>query len=160
METNAGVRDNPGRDVTSLEFHLALLNKAHEVVPDAELLEYCMWLIPFISGPGHLWWSIYPSDTNGVQLSSTFEKYVFVFEFHKDHGFVKLTGKCLLTETDEPVIDASIDFIDTDKVPQEYPGIDEIIDFHHTLSLVADEEDPSWRERMINSSGFHNNGTV
>lgn len=135
--------------MTSLEFHLALLNKVHSTVPDGEIMETCMWLLPFISGPGHVWWSIYPSEYDGVELSSVSEEWIFTFEFHQDHGFVKLTGDCQHLAEPEFHNHVTIDFIDLDKLPQEYPGMTEIIELHHRFSVIQELEDPGWKTRMI-----------
>lgn len=135
--------------MTSLEFHLALLNKAHNIVSDGEIMETCMWLIPFISGPGHVWWSIYPSEHEGIELSSVSSEWVFTFEFHKDHGFVKLTGDCFHVVEPKSHNHTTIDFIDLDKLPQEYPGMSELIDLHKKFSQTQELVDPGWRKRMI-----------
>lgn len=137
--------------MTSLEFHLALLNKVHHIVPDGEIMETCMWLIPFITGPGHVWWSIYPSENEGVELSSVSEEWIFTFEFHKDHGFVKLTGDCYHLKEPKSHKHVTIDFIDMDKIPQEYIGMAELIELHRKFSTIRELEDPSWKLRMIES---------
>lgn len=138
--------------MTSLEFHLALLNKVHMVIPDGDIMETCMWLIPFIAGPGHVWWSIYPSDNEGVEFCSSSDEWVFTFEFHKDHGFVKLTADCIRLTEPEFQNHATIDFIDMDKVPQEYLGMSEIIELHHSFSQEREINDPQWKSRMIKSA--------
>lgn len=138
--------------MTSLEFHLALLNKVHAVVPDGDIMETCMWLIPFITSPGHVWWSIYPSDNGGVELCSSSDKWIFTFEFHKDHGFVKLTADCIHLAEPEFQNHVTIDFIDMDKVPQEYLGISEIIELHRSFSREREAEDSEWKSHMIDSA--------
>lgn len=143
--------------MTSLEFHLALLNKVHEIIPDGDIMETCMWLIPFITGPGHVWWSIYPSGNEGVEFCSSSDDWVFTFEFHKDHGFVKLTADCIHLVAPEFQNHATIDFIDMDKLPQEYLGMAEIIDLHHKFSQERENEEPEWKTRMIKSALPHHN---
>lgn len=152
MDSNGSIHTLPEQEMTSLEFHLALLNKVHTIQPDGEIMEACMWLIPFITGPGHLWWSIYPSDNQGVELSSSSDEWVFTFEFHKDHGFVKLTADCIHLAEPEFQNHATIDFIDMDKVPQESLGMSEIIELHHKFSEEWMKTDPDWKQHMIAGS--------
>jgi hypothetical protein len=152
MDSNGGLNVLPEWEVTSLEFHLALLNKAHETMPDAEILEYCMWLIPFISTAEHLWWSIYPSDQEGIELCSGNPEETFIVDFHKEYGFVKLHARILHQETDNDhnsAKDVTIDFIDVDKVPMEYPGMKEFIAQHVFMSQKVFAQDPNWKLRMI-----------
>lgn len=151
MDSNGGFNVLPEREVTSLEFHLALLNKAHETMPDAEILEYCMWLIPFISTAEHLWWSIYPSDQGGIELCSGNPEETFIVDFNKEYGFVKLHGYIIFETngTTEKSDDVIIEFIDTDKVPMEYPGMSEFITKHSAMSQKVFTQDPNWKLRMI-----------
>lgn len=151
MDSNGGTANLPEREITSLEFHLALLNKAHETVPDTEILEYCMWLIPFITTKGHLWWSIYPSDNGGIELCSGDDEELFIFEFHKKDGFVKLTGKIMQESTTETSLQNLVesDFIDMDKVPQEYKGVADLLEKHRSMSTRVFTKDPQWKTRMV-----------
>lgn len=152
MDSNGELNVLPEREVTSLEFHLALLNKAHETMPDAEILEYCMWLIPFISTKEHVWWSIYPSEQGGIELCSGDADETFIVDFHKEYGFVKLHARILQQSSESfpgPSQDVTIEFIDVDKVPMEYPGMAEFIAEHVAMSRKVFIEDPDWKLRMI-----------
>lgn len=152
MESKGNLNGLPEREVTSLEFHLALLNKAHETMPDAEILEYCMWLIPFISTKDHIWWSIYPSEQNGIELCSGDTDETFIVDFHKEYGFVKMHARILQQNENvisDPSQDVTIEFIDVDKVPMEYPGMSEFMAEHVVMSKRVFTKDPGWKLRMI-----------
>lgn len=141
---NLQIRDG----MSALEFHLSLINRAHNTLHNDELRDAVLWLLPEIIGDDLIWWHISPVDDE-IYLVSIASPWNFSIVFYPENGFIKIQIECSNKDNPEHNIDEIIAFIDFDKNPKEYPAIASLVEKYRQCSLWVDMLAPTSRESQI-----------